>query len=411
MYFVPANQNYTIALSISVVVMGEAQELQLHIIVQEGNEANSLEDATVNHQSPLPRLRDYKWWLRITIYTLFVLSGQSTGTLLGRLYYDKGGNSKWMATLVVIAGFPILLPLSLFLSPPTNPATNHNLTYANPSSAFTLAFLYVFLGLLLAGVNMMYTYGLLYLPVSTYSLICATQLAFTALFSFFLNSQKFTPFIINSVVIVTISATLLIFQPNSADTMGTSNEKYAVGFLCTVGASAGYSLLLSLTQLSFQKILKRETFIVVLEMIIYQSLVATCVSVLGLFASGEWKSLTEEMEKFGLGKLSYVMTLVWTAVAWQVFSIGSVGLIFEVSSLFSNVISTVALPVIPILAVIFFHDTMDGMKVVAMLLAIWGFVSYIYQHYLDDSKSKAAKANVDEILDTSTKNRPQLMDI
>ncbi|KAF8413601.1 hypothetical protein HHK36_001593 [Tetracentron sinense] len=261
------------------------------------------------------------------------------------------------------------------------------------------------------GVNMMYTYGIFNLPVSTYSLICSTQLAFTALFSFFLNSQKFTPFIINSVVLVTISAILLIVQPNSADTMGTSNKKDAVGFLCTVGASAGYSLLLSLMQLSFQKVLKRETFNVVLEMIIYRSLIATSVSALGLFASGEWKSLAEEMEKFGPGKLSYVMTLVWTAVAWQVCSIGSVGLIFEASSLFSNVITTVALPVIPILAVIFFHDKMDGLKVVSMLLAIWGFVSYIYQHYLDDSKSKAAKANVNEDLDTSNKKRPQLMDI
>ncbi|PRQ18622.1 putative purine permease, plant [Rosa chinensis] len=31
---------------------------------------------------------------------------------------------------------------------------------------------------------------------------------------------------------------------------------------------------------------------------------------------------------------------------------------------------------------------MDAMKVIAMLLAIWGFLSYIYQHYLDDLKSK-----------------------
>lgn len=58
------------------------------------------------------------------------------------------------------------------------------------------------------------------------------------------------------------------------------------------------------------------------------------------------------------------------------------------SSLFSNVISTLGLPIVPIFSVIFFHDKLDGVKIVAMLLSLWGFVSYIYQHYLDDCKVK-----------------------
>uniref|UniRef100_A0A7N2REB6 Uncharacterized protein n=1 Tax=Quercus lobata TaxID=97700 RepID=A0A7N2REB6_QUELO len=75
---------------------------------------------------------------------------------------------------------------------------------------------------------------------------------------------------------------------------------------------------------------------------------------------------------------------------------GMLGLIFEVSSLFSNVINTLALPVVPILAVILFHDKIDGVKVMALLLAIWGFLSYMYQHYLDDSKSKVNKTSTNE---------------
>ena len=56
------------------------------------------------------------------------------------------------------------------------------------------------------------------------------------------------------------------------------------------------------------------------------------------------------------------------------------------------------LPVIPVLAVIFFHEKMDGVKAISMVLAIWGFISYFYQHYLDDSESKAEKRDVkDEI--------------
>nr|XP_016502635.1 PREDICTED: probable purine permease 9 isoform X3 [Nicotiana tabacum] len=52
---------------------------------------------------------------------------------------------------------------------------------------------------------------------------------------------------------------------------------------------------------------------------------------------------------------------------------------------------SIGLPIAPVLAVIFLHDKLTGVKVMSMLLAIWGFVSYIYQHYLDDLKDKAAK--------------------
>ncbi|XP_019229760.1 PREDICTED: probable purine permease 9 isoform X2 [Nicotiana attenuata] len=52
---------------------------------------------------------------------------------------------------------------------------------------------------------------------------------------------------------------------------------------------------------------------------------------------------------------------------------------------------SIGLPIAPVLAVIFLKDKLTGVKVMSMLLAIWGFVSYIYQHYLDDLKDKAAK--------------------
>ncbi|RVX10723.1 Purine permease 21 [Vitis vinifera] len=343
--------------------MGEARELQLQIMGQEAREENSAEGNVVL-QTMTPRIRKYMWWLQIAIYSLFVLSGQTVATLLGRLYFEKGGKSKWLATLVQLAGFPILLPLYC-LSLPKSPRTSDS--HTSQPSALVLLLLYVSLGILLAGDCMMYSVGLSYLPVSTYSLICATQLAFNAFFSFFLNSQKFTPFIVNSLVLLTTSSTLLVFQTgDSSDPKRVAKGKYIIGFLCTLCASAGSGLALSLIQLSFQKILKRETYTVILDLIIYQSLVATCVAMVGLFASGDWKSLNREMGDFELGKVSYLMILLWTAVGWAVFSVGLFGLIFEVSSLFSNVISTLGLPIVPVLAVVFFHDKMDGVKVIAM---------------------------------------------
>ncbi|CAB4279321.1 unnamed protein product [Prunus armeniaca] len=373
------------------------QELELQSRVE--NQRPDSPRETGLHSSPNgPKLPNYRWWLRVIIYILFLLTGQSAATLLGRLYYDKGGNSKWMATFVQSAGFPILLPLLCFFPSSTKLTTNPVHTTTSSATKIpklsTLALLYLAFGLLLTGDNMMYSYGLLYLPVSTYSLLCATQLAFNAFFSFFLNSQKFTPFILNSLVLVTMSASLLAINADSENnTNNIPKRKYVTGFLCTLGASATYSLYLSLVQLSFQKVIKSETFSTVLNMQIYPSFFATCGCVVGLFASGEWKGLESEMKEYKQGRVSYIMTLFWTAVTWQISSVGLLGLIFEVSSLFSNVISTLALPLVPILAVIFFHDKMDGVKVMAMLLAIWGFLSYIYQNYRDVSESKAKESN------------------
>ncbi|OIT29888.1 putative purine permease 10 [Nicotiana attenuata] len=220
------------------------------------------------------------------------------------------------------------------------------------------------------------------------------SIGFNALFSFFLNKQKFTPYIVNSLVILTISSSLLVLQnDDSGDDQSNkkSRKKYIIGFLSTVAASAGYALMLSTTQLALQKIFKRESFRLIIEMSIYQSLIATLAILVGFFASGEWKNMEKEMNEYKLGKVRYVLNLIGTAISWQAFSVGSIGLIFKVSSLFSNVISILGLPIAPVLAVIFLKDKLTGVKVMSMLLAIWGFVSYIYQHYLDDLKDKAAK--------------------
>ena len=71
-------------------------------------------------------------------------------------------------------------------------------------------------------------------------------------------------------------------------------------------------------------------------------------------------------------------------MALQVFTAGTTGLIFEVFSLLSNIISVLGLPFVSVLAVFFVNDAMDGLKATAILLALWGFASYLYQHYLDN---------------------------
>lgn len=363
----------------------------------EKKEANSVAHTNANmitNQFPTElQQRNYKRWLRTALYAVFVLAGQATATLLGRLYYDKGGKSKWTGTLVQLVGFPVLIPYYFICILSKNPTSNGDHFHPKKPSLLVLSSAYVGLGLLIAGVCFLSSVGLSYLPLSTFSLIFASQLGFTSIFSFFLNSQKFTPFILNSVVLLTVASVLLIVQSNgSGASPGVSRGKYAIAFICTVGASAGTGLSFASTQFVFRKVIKVKKVEALIEIIIFQCLVASCVTMVGLFACGEWKGLRIEIEEFELGKVSYVMTLVWTAICWQVFAIGSVGLICELSSLFSNVISALCLPLVQVLAVLTFNDKMDGLKGISLFLAIWGFASYIYQHYLEDY----CKSNTDD---------------
>lgn len=97
------------------------------------------------------------------------------------------------------------------------------------------------------------------------------------------------------------------------------------------------------------------------------------------------------MEEFHEGQVVYVLTLVGTAVSWQLGSLAAVALIFLVSSLFSNLIGTLSLIVTPLAAIVVFHDKLTEVKMVAMVIAFTGFSFYIYQNYLDDLKVQRAR--------------------
>lgn len=353
-----------------------------YIISDDQNLEANLIDHEVNDSSSVPQTKNYKKWLRISIYVFLVLTCQALSTILGRLYYENGGKSTWMVTVLQRIGFPLLFLYKFF-------SLNKQQEKTDPSfTNTTLGLAYICLGLLASAISYMSSVGLLYLPVSTFSLIFASQLAFTALFSYFLNSQKFTPYIVNSLFLLTVSSALLVFNNESQNIRNVSRVEYVVGFICTVSSSAGIGLILSLVQLILTKVLKNPSFSAVMDMAIYQTLVSCCVVMIGLFASGEWKLIASEMRNYGLGKVSYVMTLSSAAVSSQVYTIGAVGLIFESSSVLSNTVTAVGLPIVPVVAVIVFHDKMDAFKIFSITLAIWGFLLFVYQHYLDEKKLK-----------------------
>ncbi|KAE8656168.1 hypothetical protein F3Y22_tig00117005pilonHSYRG00027 [Hibiscus syriacus] len=231
------------------------------------------------------------------------------------------GRSKWISTAVQVVGFPIILPY-YFIS--QRRANSSSAAVKTELSALLLrGFTYVSLGLLAAGNAYLYAVAFEYLPVSTVALISASQLAFNAFFSYFLNSQKFTPLIINSLFLLTISSVLLVANNSSERPAGVSNGKYITGFICAIFGTATFGLNVASQQLTFP-------------------------------------------------------------VSWQAYIFGGVALVFELSALFSNVIGVLGLPFTPIAAMLVFHDKMNAVKVISMVLAIWGFISYVYQQYLDD---------------------------
>jgi hypothetical protein len=98
----------------------------------------------------------------------------------------------------------------------------------------------------------------------------------------------------------------------------------------------------------------------VLKVQMFTNLVATAVRVVRLFVSGEWRTLPGEMAMFKNGRVRYVLTLVGTAVCWQVVAVGTVRLIARVSSLFANVTGTVPLPLVPDIQCVVIAAGSDG---------------------------------------------------
>ncbi|KAL6651282.1 hypothetical protein ACP70R_010207 [Stipagrostis hirtigluma subsp. patula] len=366
--------------------MAHAQEIQLHNRGISDQESGGDDDNRDGSKATARRSErgSVRWWMTVALDMLMVLCGQTVATLLGRLYYNSGGNSKWMATLTQSGGSPLLV-IPLLLTPPPSPEERQ-------PAASKMAAIYAGIGVMIGFDNLMYSYALQYLPVSTFSLVAATQLAFNAVTSRLINAQRFTALIANSVVVLTFSAALLGVGSSSDETSSdVPRGKYPVGFVLTVAASAVFALIMSLFELTFEKVIRARTLRWVLRMQLFTSLVASVVSVAGLFASGEWRTIPGEMAAFKNGRARYVLTLVGTAVSWQAAAVGAVRLIARVSSLFANVTGTVALPLVPVFAVALFGDRMTGIKAVAMLMAVWGFLSYVYQHYVDGRSTAAGK--------------------
>ncbi|XP_059460993.1 purine permease 3-like [Corylus avellana] len=324
-----------------------------------------------------------KFLLLLNCFLLAV--GNCGGPLIMRLYFIHGGKRVWLSSWLETGGWPIiLLPLTAtYFHRRSTQGPRAKLFFMKPPLFVASAVI----GILTGFDDYLYAYGVARLPVSTSSLIIASQLAFTAGFAFLLVRQKFTSYSINAVVLLTIGAGVLALHTSNDRPEGESNKQYFVGFLMTLGASALYGFLLPLIELTYKKAKQEVTYSLVMEVQIVMSLFATLLCTIGMLINKDFKAIPREAREFELGETKYYVVLAWSAIIWQTFFLGAIGIIFCASSLLSAVVIAVLLPVTEVLAVIFYQEKFQAEKGVALALSLWGFTSYFYGE-VKQSKNK-----------------------
>lgn len=341
----------------------------------------STEDKT---QIPQPTKKGIRWKLLFLNFTFMVI-GAIGSPLLSRLYFVHGGNRKWLQSWLQTAGFPIyLIPLSVLYirSPNRRPPAEF---LAEPKLLVASAGLGQIFGL---GCYL-YALGLSFLPVSTSSLLLATQLAFNALFALIIVRQRFTAYSINAILLMILGSIILGIRKSGDRPPNVSNGQYLLGFLVTLGASALLGLLLPCTELAYTKgSSKAITYQVVLQFQLGVAFFATVFSTVGMLINKDFKAIPREAREYGLGEAKYYVVLVTCATTNQLLFMGTLGVIFCTSSLTAGVVGAALLPFIEVAGVVAFKENFTAEKGMALALCLWGFASYFYGDYKKNKNQK-----------------------
>ncbi|XP_059286530.1 purine permease 3-like [Lycium ferocissimum] len=322
----------------------------------------------------------------LIIYSLIMAVGICGGPLMLRLYFVEGGSRIWLNSWLQTGGWPLtLIPLAfLYLYRRKNEGSDAKFYFITPR-IFIASFI---IGVLTGLDTFLYTWGASKLPVSTSTLLISAQLAFTAIGAFFIVKVKFTPYSINAVVLLIVGAVLLGIRANGDRPEGVTSKAYILGFIMTLLAAALYGLILPFIELIYLKAKQAITATLVLEIQMVMCFAATAFCTVGMIANKDFQAISREAKQFNLGEARYYIVVVWSAIIWQCFFVGAVGVIYLSSSLMSGVIISVLLPVTEVLGVIFFNEKFSGEKGLSLFLSLWGFVSYFYGEFKQTKKQK-----------------------
>ncbi|MCL7033332.1 hypothetical protein MKW94_030515 [Papaver nudicaule] len=341
--------------------------------------------------------------------TILLGIGATGGPLLLRLYFVRGGKRIWLSSALGSAGWPVLiLPLMLSYFFNRGGRGGDRKWYKFYTITPPLIVFSAFIGILLGSNDYLYTHGISFLPVSTSTLIMSTHLAFTAGFAFVIVKQKFTPYSINAVVLLTVGAVLLGLNSSGDKPVNQSKKDYYFGFFLTVGASVISGLLFPLAELMYMKAKERLTYSLVIEMQIVTAVVASLFCIVGMIVNNDFQAIPREGRDYELGEVKYYVVLVAIAIMWQIYFVGTAGVIFCSTSLYAGIITAVILPVTEILSVVFYHESFKSEKGLALFLSCWGFISYLYGDYKENLKLKKAQKQSSELeLERAEKLSPQ----
>ncbi|KAL3631878.1 hypothetical protein CASFOL_024862 [Castilleja foliolosa] len=298
--------------------------------------------------------------------------------LLTRLYFIHGGKRLWFSSFLQTGAFPIILiPLLVAYTRRLHKSTGTKLFYMNPRVLAAASVI----GILSGFCSYLYVYGFSLLPVSTASLILASQLVFTAVFAFLLVKQKFTAYSVNAVVLLTLASAVLAMHTSSDRPAGESSKAYILGFVMTLGAAVMFGLLMPLVELTYKLANQTVTFTLVLEMQLVIGFFATAFCTVGMVINNDFQAIAREARSYELGETNYYIVVVWLAILCQLYSFGVLGIIFSSSSLVSGIVVAALLPATELLAVIVYHEKFQVEKGVSLFLSMWGFISYFYGEF------------------------------
>ncbi|XP_019155812.1 PREDICTED: purine permease 1-like [Ipomoea nil] len=312
--------------------------------------------------------------------------GNCGGPLTMRLYFLRGGNRIWFSSWINTGGWPLtFLPLAA--------AYFHRRRRQGPAAKPVLMTRNLFAAAAAIGVingldSFLYAYGMSKLPVTTQSLIYATELAFTAAFAFLLVRQRFTAFTLAAIALLTVGAGILAHGASGDRPAGEASREYVIGFVVTVLAAALYGFILPVIELTYVKARQAITYGLVLEIQVVMCFFSTAFCTAGMLVNKDFQAIPKEAREFELGEDKYYIVVACSAVVWQFFFIGSVGVICYGSSLWSGVIITATLSVTEVFAVVFYGEKFRIQKAISLALSLLGFVSYFYGEIKSSSKKE-----------------------
>ncbi|MCD9558634.1 hypothetical protein HAX54_016085 [Datura stramonium] len=322
----------------------------------------------------------------LVINCLILAVGICGGPLMMRLYYVKGGSRIWLSSWLQIGGWPLtLIPLAiLYLYRRKIEGSSVKFYFITPRIFIAS----VVIGVLIGLETYLYSWGGSKLPVSTSSLLIATQLSFTAIGAYFILNLKFTSYSINAVILLTVGAILLSVRTNGDRPEGVTGKDYVIGFIMVFFASASYGVILPCIELIYMKAKQTITATLVLEIQMVMCFAATAFCTIGMIANKDFQAISKEAKQYNLGEARYYTVIIWTAIIWQCFFVGAIGVTYYSSALMSSVVVAVLLPFTEVLAVIFFNEKFSGEKGIALFLSLWGFISYFYGEFKQAKKQK-----------------------